>query len=48
MGSSKSLSNIKVQNLLEFKGIKIEPIIKDQPRRVTEFHYCRSRPKTRN
>ena len=48
MGSSKSLSNIKVQNLIpEFKSIKVENIIKDEPRRVTKFHYCQSRPKIR-
>lgn len=49
MGSSKSLSNIKVQNLIpEFKGMKIEDLVNDQPRRVTKYHFCRSRPKTRN
>ena len=48
MGSSKSLSNIKVQNLIpDFKSIKVENIIKDEPRRVTKFHYCQSRPKIR-
>lgn len=48
MGSSKSISNLKVQNLiLDFKSIKVETTIKDQPRRVTKFHFCLSRPKMR-
>jgi uncharacterized protein YdiU (UPF0061 family) len=48
MGSSKSLSNVKVQNFIpDFKGIKVESAIKDQPRRVTQYHYCHSRPKVR-
>jgi hypothetical protein len=48
MGSSKSLSNVKVQNLIpDFKGIKVETIIKDEPRRVTKYHFCHSRPKVR-
>ncbi len=48
MGSSKSLSNLKVHNLIpDFKSIKVETIIKDQPRRVTKFHFCQSRPKVR-
>lgn len=48
MGSSKSLVNIKVQNLIpNFENIKVEKIIKDEPRRVTKFHYCQSRPKVR-
>lgn len=48
MGSSKSLSNLKVQNLIpDFKSIKVETTIKDEPRRVTKFHFCHSRPKMR-
>lgn len=48
MGSSKSLPNFKVQNLIpDFKTIKVETVIKDQPRSVTNYHYCQSRPKIR-
>jgi hypothetical protein len=48
MGSSKSLSNLKIQNLIpDFKSIKIETTVKDEPRRVTNFHFCQSRPKIR-
>lgn len=48
MGSSKSISNIKVSNLIpDFKGIKVEVTIKDHPRQVHDFHFCRSRPKIR-
>lgn len=48
MGSSKSLPNFKVQNLIpDFKGIKVETVINDKPRSVKKYHYCQSRPKTR-
>jgi hypothetical protein len=48
MGSSKSLSNVKVQNLItSFDGIRIETVIKDEPRKVTKYHFCHSRPKVR-
>lgn len=45
----KSFSSIVLDNAIsKFPGIKVQEQINDQPRRVTEFHYCKSRPKTRN
>ena len=45
----KSFSSIVLDNTIsKFPGIKVQEQINDQPRRVTEFHYCNSKPKTRN
>ncbi len=45
----KSFSSTVLDNAIaKFPGIKIQEQINDHPRKVTEFHYCRSKPKTRN
>lgn len=45
----KNFSVVRLENPLKsFPGIRIQPDIKDQPRKVTEFHFCRSHPKKRN
>ena len=48
MGVSKSIANIKIQNLIhEFGAFKIQATINDKPRPVKKYHFCRSRPKVR-
>lgn len=45
----KNFSIVRLDNPLKtFPGIRIQPDINDHPRKVTEFHFCRSQPKVRN
>ena len=45
----KNLSTVILDNpLRHLPGIKIQQEIDDRSRKVTDFHYCRSQPKTRN
>lgn len=45
----KNLSNIKLHSLQGLaEGIKVDQDIKDTPRKVTHYHFCRSTPKVRN
>jgi hypothetical protein len=49
IGTGKTFSSIKLENLLfNFKGLNIEHEINDIPRRVTDYHFCKSQPKIRN
>lgn len=45
----KKLSMARLDNPLKtFPGIRIQTDINDRPRKVTEYHFCRSQPKARN
>ena len=45
----KSFSILKLENPLKtIQGIKIQQEIKDVPRKVTDYHFCRSEIKKRN
>lgn len=45
----KSFSSSILDNaLIKFQGILVEKDIDDHPRRVTNYHFCRSQPKIRN
>jgi len=45
----KKLSTLIIDNpLFAAQGIRIQEDVLDQPRKVTEYHYCRSNPKQRN
>ena len=45
----KTFSTLKLENSLKkIPTIKIQEDINDVPRKVTNFHFCRSQPKVRN
>ena len=47
--SMKNLSVLKLENSLKaLQNIRIQEEINDTPRKVTQFHFCRSQPKIRN
>jgi hypothetical protein len=43
----KNLTAFKIDNLLFESKFKIQEDINDTPRKVPDFHFCRSQPKAR-
>jgi hypothetical protein len=45
----KNFSTLKLEHLqLLIEALKVEQDIQDKPRKVTNYHFCRSQPKVRH